>query len=144
LAFRGTFDYSLDAKNRLTVPARFRASLSDGVVLAKRVAGCVAMWRPDDYDAYMQAALERFHPMSPEAEQLERFFSANSHDTELDAAGRVMVPSFLLEHAELGKEVVVTGAGRCLEIWDRAAWQTYNTQLTQSVADITSRLGDAG
>jgi MraZ protein len=82
--------------------------------------------------------------MSPEAEQLERFFSANSHDTELDAAGRVMVPSFLLDHAELGKEVVVTGAGRCLEIWDRAAWQAYNAQLTQSVADITSRLGDAG
>jgi MraZ protein len=144
LAFRGTYDYSLDAKNRLTVPARFRSALSDGVVLAKRVAGCVAVWRPDDYDAYMQAALERFHPMSPEAEQLERFFSANSHDTELDAAGRIGIPPFLLAHAGLGKDVVVTGAGRCLEIWDRGAWNDYNDRLTQSVADITSRLGDAG
>lgn len=144
MAFRGTFDYSLDAKNRLTVPARFRAALSDGAVLAKRVAGCVAVWRPDDYDAYMQAALERFHPMSPEAEQLERFFSANSHDTELDAAGRVMVPPFLLEHAGLGKEVVVTGAGRCLEVWDRAAWHAYNDRLADEVAGITARLGDAG
>lgn len=144
MAFRGTFDYSLDAKNRLTIPARFRSALSDGAVLAKRVAGCVAVWRPDDYDAYMQAALERFHPMSPEAEQLERFFSANSHDTELDAAGRVMVPAFLLEHAGLGKEVVVTGAGRCLEVWDRQAWHDYNARLTDEVAGITSRLGDAG
>ena len=144
MAFRGTFDYTLDAKNRLTVPARFRASLSDGVVLAKRVAGCVAVWRPDDYDAYMQAALERFHPMSPEAEQLERFFSANAHDTELDSAGRIMVPAFLLEHAGLGKDVVVTGAGICLEVWDRAAWQAYNARLTDDVAAITSRLGDAG
>ncbi len=144
MAFRGTFDYSLDAKNRLTVPARFRAALSDGAVLAKRVAGCVAVWRPDDYDAYMQAALERFHPMSPEAEQLERFFSANSHDTELDAAGRVMVPAFLLEHAGLAKEVVVTGAGRCLEVWDRGAWHAYNARLTDEVAGITARLGDAG
>jgi MraZ protein len=144
LAFRGTFDYSLDSKNRLTVPARFRAALSDGLVLAKRVAGCVAVWRPDDYDAYMRAALERFHPMSPEAEQLERYFSANSHDTELDAAGRVGVPSFLLEHAGLGKEVVVTGAGRCLEIWDRDAWSRYNAELTDEVAGITARLGNAG
>ena len=144
MAFRGTFDYTLDAKNRLTVPAKFRASLSDGVVLAKRVAGCVAVWRPDDYDAYMQAALERFHPMSPEAEQLQRFFSANAHDTELDSAGRIMVPSFLLQHAALGKEVVVTGAGICLEVWDRGAWQEYNARLTDDVAAITSRLGDAG
>jgi MraZ protein len=144
LAFRGTFDYSLDSKNRLTVPARFRAALSDGVVLAKRVAGCMAVWTPDDYDAYMQAALERFHPMSPEAEQLERFFSANSHDTELDSAGRVGVPAFLVEHAGLGKEVVVTGAGRCLEVWDRQAWSDYNARLTDEVAGITARLGDAG
>ena len=144
MAFRGTFDYSLDAKNRLTVPARFRAALSDGVVLAKRVAGCVAVWRPDDYDAYMQAALERFHPMSPEAEQLQRFFSANAHDTELDSAGRIGVPAFLLDHAGLGKEVVVTGAGQCLEVWDRQAWQDYNARLTDDIASITSRLGDAG
>jgi MraZ protein len=144
LAFRGTFDYSLDSKNRLTVPARFRAALSDGVVLAKRVAGCMAVWTPDDYDAYMQAALERFHPMSPEAEQLERFFSANSHDTELDSAGRVGVPAFLVDHAGLGKEVVVTGAGRCLEVWDRQAWSDYNARLTDEVAGITARLGDAG
>jgi len=142
--FRGTFDYSLDAKNRLTVPARFRAALSDGVVLAKRVAGCVALWRPDDYDAYMQGALAGLNPMSPQAEQLERFFSANSHDTELDSAGRIGIPPFLIAHAGLGKDVVVTGAGRCLEIWDRAAWHEYNEQLAGEVAAITSNLGNAG
>ena len=92
----------------------------------------------------MQAALERFHPMSPEAEQLQRFFSANAHDTELDSAGRIMVPSFLLQHAALGKDVVVTGAGLCLEVWDRGAWQEYNARLTDDVAAIQSRLGDAG
>jgi len=142
--FRGTFDYSLDAKNRLTVPARFRAALSDGVVLAKRVAGCVALWRPDDYDAYMQGALAGLNPMSPQAEQLERFFSANSHDTELDSAGRIGIPAFLIAHAGLGKDVVVTGAGRCLEIWDRAAWHEYNERLAGEVAEITSNLGNAG
>lgn len=144
MAFRGTFDYTLDAKNRLTVPAKFRASLSDGVVLAKQVAGCVAVWRPDDYESYIQAALQPFHPMSPEAEKLQRFFSANAHDAELDSAGRIMVPAFLLEHASLGKDVVVTGAGHCLEIWDRGAWQDYNDRLAADVATITSRLGDAG
>ena len=144
MAFRGTFDYSLDAKNRLTVPARFRAALSDGVVLAKQIERCVAVWRPDEYDGFTQAALQGFHPMSPEAQRLERFYSANAHDTELDAAGRIGVPAFLLEYAGLDKEVVVTGAGRCLEIWDRAAWLDYNARLTDTVADITSRLGNAG
>ena len=144
MAFRGTFDYSLDAKKRLTVPARFRATLSDGVVLAKQVDPCVALWRPDDYEAYTQSILQGLHPFSNEAQQLERFFAANAVDTELDSAGRVGIPAFLLEYGGLDKEVVVTGAGRCLEIWDRAAWADHDARLKDSVADIRASLGNAG
>ncbi|MDX6679928.1 MAG: transcriptional regulator MraZ [Solirubrobacteraceae bacterium] len=141
MVFRGTFDYSLDAKNRLTVPARYRATLSGGVVLAMGLERCVALWTPSGYDAYTQAALAGFHPLSPEAQKLKRFFSANSLETELDAAGRIMVPAFLMAHAGLEKEVVVTGSGDALEIWNRATWADYNAALTSDVNDITSHLG---
>jgi MraZ protein len=144
VAFRGTFDYSLDAKNRLTVPAKFRASLADGLVLAKGIERCVAFWTPADYEAYTAAALTGMHPLSPDAEKLNRYFSANSLDAELDSAGRVMVPGFLLEHAGLTKEVVVTGAGNRLEVWDRQAWSDYNAALSDDVASITAALGHAG
>jgi transcriptional regulator MraZ len=141
MAFRGTFDYSLDAKNRLTVPARFRAALSEGVVLAKGLERCVSIWTPGAYDTYTQSALASFHPLSNEAQKLQRFFAANSIDTELDAAGRVMVPPFLIEHAGLSKDVVVTGAANALEVWDRAVWADYNATLSSEVSDITALLG---
>jgi len=141
MVFRGTFDYSLDAKNRLTVPARFRAALAEGVVLAKGLEPYVALWTPSGYDAYTQSSLEGFHPLSTEGRKLKRFFAANSLDTELDAAGRVMMPPFLIDHAGLTKEVTVTGSGDALEIWDRAAWAEYNTVLTSEVTDITASLG---
>jgi MraZ protein len=142
MAFRGTFDYTLDAKNRLTVPARFRPELAGGVVLAKGLEACVALWTPGAYDEYTAASLQGLHPLSKEAQKLRRFFSANSLDTELDGAGRVMVPSFLLDHAGLSKDVVVTGAGDSLEIWDRATWTTYNEALSADVDEITASLGN--
>jgi len=141
LAFRGTFDYTLDAKNRLTVPAKFRAHLAEGVVLAKGIERCVAMWTPTEFEAYTSGALEGMHPLSPQAEKLNRFFSANSLDAELDSAGRVMVPGFLLEHAGLTKEVVVTGVGNRLEVWDRGSWGDYNASLSSDVFEITAALG---
>ena len=141
MAFRGTFDHTLDAKNRLTIPSRFRSALAGGIVLAKGLERCVAVWTPDAYEAYTAAALEGLHPLSKQAQKLRRFFSANSLDTELDAAGRVMVPSFLLEHAGLAKDVVVTGAGEALEIWDRATWSDYNDALASDVDEITASLG---
>ncbi len=144
MIFRGTFDHSLDAKNRLTVPSRFRAALADGVVLAKALEPCVALWTPAGYDAYTEAALAGFHPLSKEAQKLKRFFAANSLDTELDAAGRVMLPAFLLEHAGISKEVVVTGSSDALEIWDRRTWADYNDALASDVNEITASLGHTG
>ena len=138
MAFRGTFDHTLDAKNRLTVPARFRSELSGGVVLAKGLERCVAVWTPAAYDAYTAAALKDFHPLSKEAQKLTRFFSANSLDTELDGAGRVGIPPFLLQYAGLDKECVVTGGGDCLEVWDRQAWHDYNRTLADKVGDISA------
>lgn len=144
MAFRGTFDHTLDAKNRLTIPAKFRASLAEGVVLSKGIERCVQVWTPKAYDAYVAAALDGLNPLSEQARKLNRFFAANSIDTELDAAGRVGVPGFLLEHGRLEKDVVVTGAGECLEVWGRAAWADYNEALSNELPDIAAAFGHPG
>jgi MraZ protein len=143
VAFRGTFEYSLDAKNRLTVPAKFRAALSDGVVLNKGVDGCMEIWPPSDYEGFTAEALRGIPRLSEQGRKLRLYFGANSLDTELDSAGRVGVPPFLLEHAGLNKEVVVVGAEDCLQVWDRAKWASYNDALTGEIADITAQLGQA-
>jgi MraZ protein len=141
MAFRGTFEYTLDAKNRLAVPPKFRAAFADGVVLAKGDGRHLELWRAEDHGARTAASLESLHPLAPEREKLERFYFSNSHDTELDAAGRVMVPGPFLDHAGLAKEAVVLGAGNHLEIWDRAAWTEQNAGLAAEVAEIRSRFG---
>ena len=142
MAFRGTFDHTLDAKNRLTVPARYRATLSEGVVLALPVdlKPYVGVWRPEDYERYTERSLSGLPPLSSRLTELERFFYGSSHDSDLDAAGRIMVPGFLCEHAKLNKEMVVVGAGDRLELWDKAAWREHRPALLGSVAEITARV----
>jgi MraZ protein len=143
--FRGTFDHTLDAKNRLTVPARYRAALADGVVLAMPVdlKPCVGVWRPEQYESYTQRALAELPPLSPKMNEMERFFYGSSHDTELDAAGRIMVPSFLGEYASLAKDVVVVGVGDRMELWDRTTWAEHRPVLLSGVAEVTARVDGA-
>jgi MraZ protein len=138
VAFRGTFEYTLDAKNRLTVPAKFRPVLSGGVVLAQDFEPCVGLWPPEAYDRYTAGMLADRSPGDQEWRELRRYFSANAHDTELDGAGRVMLPPFLMEHAGLKREVVVAGTGDHMEIWDRSAWASYNGELRDRVVGITA------
>jgi MraZ protein len=148
IAFRGTFEHSLDSKHRLTIPAKFRAALASGVVLAASpettsdAPRSIAIWTPDGYDGYTSAALAGLNPMSAKAREIKRFFFGYSHDTELDSANRVMIPPALMEYAGLDKDVVVSGSGECLEVFDRARYGTYSTDVLTRVPDIAASLGD--
>jgi MraZ protein len=147
LIFRGTFEHALDAKHRLTVPSKFRAALAGGVVLAASpettaaAPRSIAIWTPDSYESYTAAALTGLSPISPEARDLKRFFFNYSHDTELDSAHRVMIPPSLMDYAGLDREVVVTGSGECLEVFDRPKYSGYSEDVLTRVPDIAAKLG---
>jgi MraZ protein len=141
LAFHGTFEHSLDAKNRLTVPAKLRAAFADGAFLVREADRCISMYPSATYSALTDAALSALNPLSAQAKQLKRYFHSNALAVELDAAGRVMVPGRLLQHAGIGRDVVVTGAGDCLELWDRSTWEAYDQDLMARAPDLTASLG---
>jgi MraZ protein len=141
LAFHGTFEHSLDAKNRLTVPAKFRAALAGKVFLVRGPDPCISLYPEPTYSALTEAALEGMNPFSTQARELKRLFHSTATDTELDSAGRVMLTPRQLEHAGIDRDVVITGAGDCLELWDRSAWEAYDRDLSQRAPDLTASLG---
>ena len=141
MAFRGQFDYSLDAKNRLNVPAKFRPAFSGGVVLAKALEPCVAIWAPDVFEAWTASFLGNLNPVSAERRKLTRYFAGNSFDVELDSAGRVTLGAPLLAHAGISKEVVVIGNLDHIEVWDRERWQTAQRSLDSEIVEIAESLG---
>jgi MraZ protein len=141
VAFRGHFDYSLDAKNRLNVPAKFRAAFSSGVVLAKGLEPCVAVWAPDTFERWTESFLSNLNPVSPERRKLTRYFAGSSFDAELDSAGRVTLSKALLEHAGIQKDVVVVGNLDHIEIWDRDRWGDDQQALNAEVSGIAESLG---
>jgi transcriptional regulator MraZ len=148
LTFRGTYEHTLDAKHRLTIPSKFRGQLAGGVVLAAShevdsgSPRTIGIWTPDAYDAFTAATLAGMNPLSPQARELKRFFFNASFDTDLDSANRVMIPPHLMGYAELDREVVVTGSGECLEIWDRARYAQNFEQIVSRISDIAASLGD--
>jgi MraZ protein len=144
-SFTGQADYTLDAKNRLTVPARYRGALEGGLVLAKDIDPCVAIWPTAGFDDFRRAALRDVHPMSRRGRMIKTYFSANSTPGALDGAGRVALQPFLLEHADLSsREVTVVGAGDHLQVWNRQAWAAYNDQLASEMFDISQAFDAVG
>ncbi len=144
MAFRGIYEHSLDSKDRLTVPSRFRAALSDGVVLSKGFDPCVWLHTTAEFERLSDRFLAPHSPFGRDARRLRRRFHGGSFDEALDSAGRIRLPKALIEHAGLETTCAVIGAGEYLEIWNAEAWAKQEDELDREAPQIAEGLAGAG
>ena len=144
MAFRGIYEHSLDSKDRLTVPSRFRAALSDGVVLSKGFDPCVWLHTPTEFESLSDRFLSPHSPFGRDARRLRRRFHGGSFDEKLDSAGRIHIPKPLVEHAGLEGACVVVGTGEYLEIWSAEAWAKQEEELDAEAPEIAEGLAGTG
>ena len=143
-SFTGQADYTLDAKSRLTVPAKYREHFAGGFVLAKDIESCIALWPAEGYADFCEAAIAGTHPMSQDGRKIRAYLTANANHGELDGAGRTAVQPFLAEHAGIDRDVTVVCVGDHLQIWNRERWRAYNERLADDITSITLKFDEIG
>ncbi len=141
--FLGDFQHTLDAKGRVSLPAKFRNQLSGPIVVAKGLEDCLYVYPAQAYGEFLRGLVER-NDFDPEARRVRRFFTTGATETELDGAGRVMLPPVLREHAGLTKDISITGNGDRIEIWDTQAWAAYNGETSERIEDAAKELASRG
>ncbi len=119
--FQGSSSLSLDAKGRLTVPARHRDALNlqcEGrVTLTRHPDGCLILFPRPIWEVHR----ERIAALPISARPWQRIFLGSAIDVDMDSAGRVLVSPELRQMAGLNKDVTLMGMGSHFEVWDSAA-----------------------
>jgi MraZ protein len=126
----GTYERSLDEKQRLALPKRFRERLgTDGqaLFLTPGTDGSLALYAGPAF-ARMAGKLAAQSPTAHDVRAFGRLLYAQSQSIELDGQGRFRVPPELARFAELGREVMLIGVGDHVELWDKGRWETYLAQ----------------
>jgi MraZ protein len=142
LAFNGHYEHSLDAKDRLTIPARLRSRLAEGVVVAASFDPCVEVWPAQAFARYAASVQGGLNPLSAKARLIRRRIHEGAHDDDLDTAGRVRVPKHLLEHGALEGTCVIVGADTHLEVWSPERW-TEQAKLMEEAMSVAEELAAA-
>jgi MraZ protein len=138
----GEHEHTIDEKNRLTLPAKFRRAFADGIFVTRGMDGCLFAYTRADWERLVSGRLAVLDPLSQAGRRMQRFFFSGANESDLDKQGRVMLPAALIEHAKLGREVVVAGVYDHLEIWDRAAWRKELAEVEGSAEDVAERIAD--
>jgi MraZ protein len=126
--FTGEYRHAVDVKGRLAVPARFRAQLDGGAVVARWLDTCLAVFPMAAWEQ-LAAKVGSLPMTDPNARLLQRQLFAGAFETELDRQGRVLVPQGLREFAGLEDEAMVLGSRDHAEIWSPVRWGTYSKSL---------------
>lgn len=141
--FLGDYQHTLDAKGRVSLPAKFRSEMTGGLVVTKGLDDCLYVYSAEEYRRFVDS-LTSGNDFDPRKRRLRRFFVAGAQPVELDSAGRISLTPVLREFAGLTKDVAVTGNGNRIEIWDAEAWATYNNEAEGSIEDLAEELAAAG
>jgi MraZ protein len=136
----GEYEHTIDDKNRLTLPARFREAFTDGAVVTRGLDTCLYVFPRPEWERMVDEQLSPLSPFSNEARGIERYFYSGAAEAELDRQGRVMIPQALSRYGQLGREVVVAGVRNRLEIWDRQAWQKQRADFEGRAEHVAERL----
>jgi len=116
----GAYQHALDSKGRFILPARFREHLGEEAFVTSEEDGCLALWRPEEFEVKASEIRDRARRGQRD---VERAFFAGAMEASPDRQGRVAIPTGLREFAGLERDVVVVGLYDHIEIWDAAAWR---------------------
>ncbi|HMN19244.1 MAG TPA: division/cell wall cluster transcriptional repressor MraZ [Candidatus Moranbacteria bacterium] len=141
--FIGEYQHSIDPKKRLALPSKFRKELGKKVVVTRGLDKCLFVYPLSTWKELAEK-LGTLPMGESGTRSFVRLMLAGATDVEIDAQGRVLLPEYLKEYAQLERNVTVAGLFNRLEIWDEEKWKQYRSKAEESTDEIAEQLGRLG
>lgn len=137
--FIGTYYYNLDDKNRLTMPSKLRDQLGVKVYVSLGLDKCLAIYPVETFEKIV-AKMSSQNSNDPRVRAYKRTFFANSYLCDIDKQGRIQLTKDSLAKCSIIKDVVITGAENCVEVWDRERYKALEEQNESTYEDNAAQI----
>ena len=144
--FRGWHEHAMDRKGRVSVPSKFREILVDKYsesLIVTNFDRCLVAYPVEEWEQLERKA-SALPQLKKEVKAFQRFFISGAVECPLDAQGRILIPPTLREFADLGKEVVLVGMLKKMELWSKARWKETFAQSQKKFEDFADVLAELG
>ncbi len=141
--FRGQFTYSVDAKGRISIPAKLRKQVSpdanDTFVMTRGNGKCIDVYPLDQWLVF-ERKLEELNPFDPQKAKFIRMILQHAAEDTLDSQSRILIPQTLLEYAHIKKEVIILGALKKIEVWNPKDFDEYLKATPETYEQIAAQV----
>jgi MraZ protein len=139
--FRGRFEHNVDAKGRVSLPAKYRDILStnynDRLVITNYDSCLIAY--PYDEWVTLEENFRQYSIMQEDVEVFMHYFISGATECTIDKLGRILIPPILRKHAGLEREIVFVGMITRIQIWDKQRWEQKFQKAQESFDQIKGK-----
>lgn len=139
----GEYSHNLDAKGRVSVPAKFREELGHTFIVTKGLDNCLFAYSKEEWKTF-EEKLKNLPLTNMNARNFIRFFFSGATECEIDKQGRINIPQNLREYASLSKDVYIIGVSTRVEIWDKEKWDNYTSPENMDLDEIANQMSNLG
>lgn len=137
--FLGEYLHTLDPKNRISVPSKFRKELGRVVVVTRGLDNCLYIYSRKAWEKEARIYASEVNG-SAARRGLARLFLAGSSEVEVDSAGRVLIPEHLKAFASIKDKAVIAGVADRVEIWEEQSWKKYTAEIERDANSFAETL----
>lgn len=137
--FIGEYQHNLDAKGRIIVPAKLREELGNKMIVTAGLDNNLLIYTADQFEA-IASQLMKLPKTNREARKYVAHTLGKASECELDAQGRILIPTPLIEAAQLKKNCVIVGQYDHVQLWDKELWENYYQDASSKIDDIAESL----
>lgn len=139
----GEYTHTVDEKKRISLPAKFRKIFGKKIIVTRGLDSCLFVYKEDEW-AKVSEKLGNLGFGQSESRAFNRFILASAVEVEIDSMGRILIPEFLRDFADLRAKVVFTGVYNRVEIWNEKKWTEYRDRASAQADMMAEKLGQIG
>lgn len=135
----GEYHHSIDDKNRIIIPSKFRYELGESFIITRGIDSCLFIYPKTEWIKIV-SKLNELSFTKKDVRSFQRFFLSGATECDFDRQGRIIITSPLAEYAGLTKECVVIGVNDRLEVWSKNNFDNYLNENIKNLSDIAENL----
>jgi MraZ protein len=139
----GEYTHSIDDKNRVSLPAKFRSELGKKIVVTVGLDNCLWIFKSNEWKK-IEEKLNLSSIGQADNRSFNRFMFSSAVEAEVDSIGRILIPDFLRDRANLKNKVVLIGVSSRVEIWNEKTWVEYKKVVEKQADTLAEKLGGLG
>jgi len=141
----GEYIHTIDEKNRMSLPVKFRKELGKKVIITPGLDQCLFVFKISEWTKVSKRLSDSESDLSflkADKRSFNRFMFGRAVEVEVDSIGRILIPDFLKDRIKLSDKAAIIGVEDRVEIWNDKTWMQYREVVEKQADQLAEKLGN--